>query len=166
MGHVHRPEPTHAAEDIAQRFATAWNSADADALASLFTEDADFVNVVGLWWSSRDRIRSAHEYGFRRIFGDSEMTLTRTTVRRLGEQIAVVHAAWNLTGQTPLGESDTAPRSGVISFVVHQQNGEWLAVAAQNTDRVPGAETLIAGEHGMQPAAYQPLGAHNVRGAK
>lgn len=40
------------------------------ALAALFTEDADFVNVVGLWWTTREQIRDNHAYGFRHMFPD------------------------------------------------------------------------------------------------
>ena len=36
--------------DVAAAFAKAWSKRDADAIADLFVEDADFVNVVGLWW--------------------------------------------------------------------------------------------------------------------
>ncbi|MGJ9371862.1 SgcJ/EcaC family oxidoreductase [Nesterenkonia sp. CF4.4] len=154
---------------IAEGFAHAWNAADADGLAALFVEDADFVNVVGLWWNSRRRIRSAHDYGFRKIFSRSQMRLETVRVRELGESVAVVHALWTLTGQTPApGENhDASPgtRRGVISFTVQRQagtaendDGGWLAVSAQNTDRVPGAETLAAEGESLRPAAYQDLG--------
>ncbi|HJE52243.1 MAG TPA: SgcJ/EcaC family oxidoreductase [Tessaracoccus flavescens] len=46
--------------DIAYAFAHAWSEQDADAVASLFVDDASFVNVVGMWWHSKERIRSAH----------------------------------------------------------------------------------------------------------
>lgn len=35
--------------DVVRGWEAAWNSADADALAALFAEDAEFVNLVGLW---------------------------------------------------------------------------------------------------------------------
>lgn len=158
---------------IAEGFAAAWNSSDAEALAALFVEDADFVNVVGLWWSSRKRIRAAHEYGFRKIFDGSQMHLEKVRVRELGERTAVVHALWTLTGQNPPPEEDSAaapaPRQGVISFTVQRQSGTpdddggWLAVSAQNTDRVPGAETLTASDESLQPTAYQDLNATSHR---
>lgn len=142
-------------EQIAERFAQAWNSADAQALAALFTEDADFVNVVGLWWEDRTRIRQAHDYGFRKIFGVSEMTVERVKLRRLGESAAVVHAEWTLTGQTPQNNRDAGERRGVFSFVLQKGEAGWLAVSAHNTDRIPGSETHISGEDGLSPTTYQ-----------
>jgi uncharacterized protein (TIGR02246 family) len=44
-------------EAVIHGWEDAWNRADADALAELFAEDAEFVNVVGLWWHDRANIR-------------------------------------------------------------------------------------------------------------
>ncbi len=141
--------------EIADRFVEAWNRADAAALAALFAADADFVNVVGLWWENRDRIRQAHEYGFRRIFSDSAMAVQRTKVRRLGESAAVVHVEWTLSGQSPQAGTDPGERSGIFCFVLQKNDDAWLAVSAHNTDRIPGAETHIAGGDGLTPTSYQ-----------
>lgn len=142
-------------EKVAVAFIEAWNRHDADALAELFVPDADFVNVVGLWWRDREKIRIAHDYGFQRIFSNSHMTLRRVAVRHLGADVAVVHGAWTLRGQNSHGEREAGERRGVISFTVQRQSdGEWLAVSAQNTDRINGAETHIATEGSLGAAHY------------
>lgn len=155
----------NAPEQIAEEFARAWNAADAAALAALFAEDADFVNVVGLWWEDRDSIRAAHDYGFHRIFPDSHMQVSGVKVRRLGEQAAMVHTRWRLSGQSLHSTQDGATsgtRGGVFSFVLQvQHDGGWLAVSAHNTDRVPGTETYALAEDersggaGPRPVSYQ-----------
>lgn len=142
---------------IAENFAEAWNDADADALAALFVADADFVNVVGLWWRTREQIRDNHAYGFHHMFPDTTMELEEVTVRALGEDVAVVHAAWRMTRQiTPDGER-AGERNGVLVFTVARRpdNG-WLAVSAQNTDRVPGAQTHVATTSALVPESYGP----------
>ncbi|WP_223881067.1 SgcJ/EcaC family oxidoreductase [Nesterenkonia ebinurensis] len=149
--------PMKEPEEIADRFIQAWNRADAAALAALFAEDADFVNVVGLWWEDRGRIRQAHDYGFRKIFANSEMRVQRTKLRRLGESAAVVHIEWTLVGQSSQGSGEPGERRGVFSFVLQKDDAGWLAVSAHNTDRVPGAETHIAGGDGLAPASYQRI---------
>jgi uncharacterized protein (TIGR02246 family) len=140
---------------IAEDFAAAWNAADPVALAALFVEDADFVNVVGLWWTSRRQIRDNHAYGFKHMFPHTVMALERVTVRELGADVAVVHAGWVMTGQiTPTGET-AGTRRGVITFTtLLQQTGRWLAVSAQNTDAVPGMQTYIATTEGLTPQSY------------
>nr|WP_282447879.1 SgcJ/EcaC family oxidoreductase [Micrococcus sp. JXJ CY 30] len=82
---------------VAEAFAAAWNAADADALADLFAEDADFVNVVGVWWTRRRQIRVNHALGFRWMFAASRLVLGQVRVRELGD-VAVVHAPWTMTG--------------------------------------------------------------------
>jgi uncharacterized protein (TIGR02246 family) len=146
---------TTSPEEVATRFAAAWNAADAGLLSELFTEDADFVNVVGLWWRTRAQIRDNHAYGFRHMFPHTVMTLNKVVARQLGPDVAVVHAAWTLTGQiTPTGET-AGDRSGVLSFTLARQNdGHWLAVSAQNTDRVPGAQTHLATDGTLAPENY------------
>ena len=48
--------------ELLERFAAAWNRHDATALARLFVADADFVNVVGIWWRDRCAIEEAHAF--------------------------------------------------------------------------------------------------------
>lgn len=148
---------TSSPRGIAEAFAAAWNAADPAAVAALFVEDADFVNVVGLWWTNRQQIQFNHAYGFRHMFPDTVMVLDHVRVRELGNDAAVVHAAWTMSGQiTPTGER-AGTRRGVISFTVARQDGgQWLAVSAQNTDAVPGMQTHVAGSEGLAPETYAP----------
>lgn len=71
-------------EQIAEQFAAARNERNAAELAALFADDADFVNVVGLWWGNREDIRRAHDYGLRTFFRDAACSLPRTKMQRLG----------------------------------------------------------------------------------
>jgi uncharacterized protein (TIGR02246 family) len=136
-------------EQIPALFTEAWMQRDADMLASLFTKDAEFVNVVGLWWRNRDDIRAAHAYGFDKIFGESELILRKTTVKYLSDDIAVVHARLRLKNQTPKGEVKAPSlRYNIFSFVVQKIDDHWICVSAHNTDIIPGAETNIVDEEG------------------
>ena len=141
-------------EDIVQAWVEGWNAGDATRLASLFTPDADFVNVVGLWWNNNQDIRQAHDYGFRTIFPGSTILALKTRVRTLGET-AVVHAKWQVHGQiTPEG-SPAGVRNGIFIFVMQKFHNGWLCVAAQNTDIVPGVETHVAGNGSLTPTDYR-----------
>lgn len=144
-------EPT----DIAHGFVEAWNDKDADALAELFTDDADFVNVVALWWEDRRDIRRAHARGFRVMFGSSEMALTRTKLRFLGPDAAVLHAQWEMSGQVAPDGRPVGGRTGVFTFVAVRDDAlGWRAVAAQNTDHIPDAETIVVDEGTARPRSY------------
>jgi uncharacterized protein (TIGR02246 family) len=141
--------PFNRPEAVATLWVEAWMRRDADALAALFDDDADFVNVVGLWWHDRAALRKAHAYGLAVIFPDSTLTLQRVTTKWLRDDVAVVHARMRLTGQTPApGAARPGARTTILSFVVHRRNGRWSCASAQNTDVVPGMETHVAAESG------------------
>lgn len=142
-------------EGIPKLFAKAWNARRADWLASLFVADADFINVVGIWWENRSDIQQAHDYGLRVIFNKSALKVGKVKVKWLSDDCAVVHARMRLSGQTPK-EHWAGLRQNMFLFVLQKQGPYWLAVSAQNTDIVVGAETNVRDEQGaVIPTDYR-----------
>lgn len=141
--------------DVTDGWLAAWNSHDADALTALFVEDADFINVVGMWFRGHGQIRFNHAYGFAHMFGASSMRFAKTKVRELGPDAAIIVAAWELTGQVDPDGTPSGPRTGVLTFVVTRTEAGWRAVSAQNTDRIPDAQTHVASPGGLTPTHYE-----------
>jgi len=135
-------------------FTSAWMARDAQALANLFVADADFVNVVGIWWEERSAIERAHGYALGSFFSQTRLSPGRIKTRMMGEDAAVVHCRFHLSGQTAPDGSAADPRSTIIVFVLTKTEQGWQAVAAQNTDIVPGAETQL-NTGGLKPADYR-----------
>ncbi len=120
-----------------QSFVDAWNQHDMDALAALFTEDADFVNVRGTRWVGRSAIREGHAAAHATIFKNSQLGILELSVRFLKPDVAVARWACELTGQTtPAGEA-VPPRRAIPTFVMTKTHDRWLIVVGQNTDIVP-----------------------------
>ena len=136
-------------ENIPKTFIKAWNLKDAKILAFIFDEDAEFINVTGLWWHDRKSIFEAHDYGLKVIFKDSKLSLRQIKTKYLSSEIAVVNARMHLEGQTPKNGIPAQPRNTIFTFVVHQkEDGNWSCASAQNTDIVPGKEAHIIDEDG------------------
>ena len=141
-------------EDIPRLFVEAWNRRDADALASLFDPDAEFVNVTGLWWHDRASIRKAHAYGLERIFNESTLAVDDLRVKRLSDDVALVHATMTLTGQSAVASiAHPRARTTIFSFIVHRVAEHWMCASAHNTDIVPNMETNVVGDDGTFRAA-------------
>lgn len=141
--------------DLVRAYFQAWEAKDATALGECFVEDADFINVVGLWWTGRRSIVRAQQFGFRHMFGDAKLTLHRVTERRLGDDAAVVIAQWQITGQVDPDRKPVGTRRGVISAtLVRLADGSWLGVTAQNTDIAPAADTNVARDGELTPTSY------------
>ncbi|MBV0911615.1 SgcJ/EcaC family oxidoreductase [Anianabacter salinae] len=144
-----------APEDVAPAFRDAWMARDGDAIAALFVQDADFVNVVGIWWQDRAAIGRAHGYALQSFFADTRLVLGRVKTRRIGGDAAVVHARMILTGQRAPDGTAAGRRVTILSFVMERRGDGWLCVSAQNTDIVPGAETQVAGAEGLAATDYR-----------
>jgi uncharacterized protein (TIGR02246 family) len=125
-------------EEVAAAFAAAWNRHDMPALGALFSEDANFVNVVGMWWRSRAEIEAAHTHTHASIFRDSRLDIGATSVMHLRPGVAAVHATWELTGHTEPDGRPGTPRQGILLFVLTEEAEGWRIRVAQNTDIVPG----------------------------
>ncbi|MBB5516071.1 uncharacterized protein (TIGR02246 family) [Rubricella aquisinus] len=141
--------------DAPHLFVAAWMARDAAALAALFAEDADFVNVTGLWWHDRQAIEKAHHYGLTTFFRDSTLRVGRVNIRDLGD-VAVVQSRMHLSGQIAPDGSTAGDRQNLFTFVLHRQPGGWLIVTAQNTDIAPGKETHLVTRGDMRAVDYRP----------
>src|SRR6478752_8753614 len=91
---VTNSKPDH----VATAFANAWNRHDMNEFASLFTSDANFVNVVGIWWKNRSEIEAAHRATHETMFRDSRLEGDVSSVVDLAPGLASVHYVWTLTG--------------------------------------------------------------------
>jgi uncharacterized protein (TIGR02246 family) len=136
-------------QEIPNTFIKAWNLKDPKMLASIFDKDAEFINVTGLWWHDRDSIFKAHDYGLKVIFKNSELSLRKTKVKYLSDNIAVINARVHLEGQTDLNGKKGEARNTIFTFVVHKkEDGNWSCASAQNTDIVPEMETHVMDQAG------------------
>jgi uncharacterized protein (TIGR02246 family) len=151
--------PHGSPEDIPALFARAWNERDPNALASLFDEDAEFVNVAGLCWHDRESIRKAHAHWRERVMSSSTLTTGQMKVKRLSSDVAVVHARMTLSGDDPAGDlMPHGERATIVSFVVHRAGDRWLCASAHNTDVIPLPETTAVAGSGVFGLASQPSG--------
>lgn len=141
--------------EVVARWQEAWNAGDADGLADLFADDAEFVNVVGLWWHDKESIRAAHAFGFAKMFPGSTMTMATPRVRRIGSDGAVVNCRWHLRGQVSPSGEPAGDREGIITFVLERRGSGWITVAAQNTDIQRGTQTHITTPAGRSTIYYE-----------
>lgn len=125
------------ATDIAGAFVDAWNRHDMNALAGLFADDADFVNVVGMWWKNREEIFQAHQFSHGNMFKDSRLEAKATSLKLLRPGVASLHMTWELVGMKGMDGSPVPPRTGILVFIATEDNGRWTVRTAQNTDIVP-----------------------------
>lgn len=123
---------------VVQAFADTWNRHDMEAFARLFAADAEFVNVVGLWWKGRAEIKQAHEVTHATMFKDSRLTILETSVRFPLPQLAIARSRWRLEGHVAPDGQSLPPRTGVLVNTLTLDGGRWTIIDSQNTDIVEG----------------------------
>jgi uncharacterized protein (TIGR02246 family) len=148
--------PQRSPEDIPGLFVRAWNARDADALASLFDEDAEFVNVTGLRWHDREAIRKAYADDLERMVNRSTLATVDTKVKLLSPDVAVVHTRMTRSDEAAGAAVPPEPRATIVSFVVHRMGDRWLCASAHNTDVLPNLGTTIGGDAAAFGTASYP----------
>jgi len=123
--------PMKRPEDVADEFQKAWNSHEMAALASLFCDDATFVNRFGHYVRGVQEIVSLHEPIHETIYSDSTMENEVISTIALGDDAAVVHCWSRLT----VGEAHPAGPHAVdtvILAVLRLQSNGWHIQALEN----------------------------------
>jgi uncharacterized protein (TIGR02246 family) len=127
-----------AVTQVVNRFAECWNKHDMHAFGELFAPDAEFVNVVGLWWKGREEIRRAHEFTHAGMFKNSTLTISDVAVRFPAPGIAIARSRWILEGHVAPDGAELPPRTGILLNVLAGHEGAWWIIDAQNTDIIEG----------------------------
>jgi uncharacterized protein (TIGR02246 family) len=121
-------------ERLTTGFTDCWNRHDIVKFAQLFARDADFVNVVGMWWKNRQEIEQAHAYSHATFFKNSRLSGEIAGLKFPRPDVATVHVLWELVGQVEPDGSVGQPRKGILLLVCVKNDGAWLIHSAQNTD--------------------------------
>lgn len=124
---------------VATAFVEAWNRHDMADLASLFSADAQFVNIVGIWWKGAHEIKAAHEATHRAMFRESRLDVLRSDVRRPSADVALVRMHWRLSGHRGPDNESLPARTGYLLHVLHRTVNGWRIIDTQNTDIIEGA---------------------------
>jgi len=119
----------------------AWNAHDMKAYVSYMTEDADWVNVVGMWWKGRDQVYRAHEAYHRTIFKNRQLHEPEiVSLRSITSYVVIatiIQAADGFT--TPDGRVEP-PGRATLTEVFVRRDGKWLLTEGHNTTIVEAAQ--------------------------
>lgn len=124
------------------RQAEAWNEHDARAWCESFTEDAEFVNILGMLFHGRAQIEARHAELFRGIFSRSQVTVITRKVVSLGPTSALAETVHELRGyeRLPPGIRATEPDGTLrtrLKYVLGLEADGWRIRSAQNTAVLP-----------------------------
>jgi uncharacterized protein (TIGR02246 family) len=108
---------------------TAWTTGDAKALAAVYTMDADYASSTGFTANGRAEIEQAYVGQFSGVYKGTSLALTITNVRFLTPDVALVNAAFEVTGLRGPGGQLAPPRKGMNTSILIRTRGQWLMTA-------------------------------------
>lgn len=120
---------------VSQAFLTAYNAGDADAIATLFTEQGEFISVDGMVYQGRAAIREEFAASF--AVAKSELTAEVTSVRLVAPNTAIEDGSATITP-----EAGPAVISNYCAVYV-KQNDQWMLASLRDME----SEPLNAGEN-------------------
>jgi uncharacterized protein (TIGR02246 family) len=114
-----------------QRLMDGWNRGSAEAFATPFADEFDFIAFDGVRFRRREELVNFHEPLFRTHLRGTRLVGAVTDIRFLGKNAAVLHAEG---GTIPRGKAHPAPeRNSIQTLVAQKSDGRWELVAFQNT---------------------------------
>ena len=123
---------------LVKRFAEATNAKDVKAFGSVFAEDGEFTNPVGMSVKGRTAIEQFHRALFseanRPSFAHAHLKILGTSVRFVRSDVVTVDVKWEQTGAISPEGKPWGTRRGILSWVVTQDNGKWLIAVWHNLE--------------------------------
>jgi uncharacterized protein (TIGR02246 family) len=116
-----------ALDALAQKYTESWNAGDAAGCASIYSEDADVVDFMGMSAKGKAAIQESLTTTLGTYPGSS-IVLVRTGIHPVSADVAVSDGTWEITGAQP---AEGVPTKGFYTVVVAKQGDAWLLVAGR-----------------------------------
>ncbi|PZP28753.1 MAG: hypothetical protein DI603_18935 [Roseateles depolymerans] len=128
-------EPSNGVEAARRTVAdleSAWNRHDMAAYAALLHDDAEWVNVVGMYWRGKAQIMKAHIAFHETIFKDCRLEGRDLTVREVAPD--TVTAVWTHQQDAYRSPSGTLHEKTLnrMTLVLTRHDGRWRISNVQN----------------------------------
>jgi uncharacterized protein (TIGR02246 family) len=119
-----------ALHEMVYHLEAAWNAADGQSFAEAFAEDADFIHILGGYYTGRAAIEAGHRMIFGTIYRGSTVRYSVEKIRFVRPDVAIVYLRQYLQFQDGGSASDLEARPTIIA---EKREGKWQFAHMQNT---------------------------------
>jgi uncharacterized protein (TIGR02246 family) len=136
MSLVSQSNAASADEDVratVRTFERGWNSHDMNILFQAFTPDAEWINVVGMWWRGLADVKRAHRVYHETFFKDTPLHIEAMQVRFMTADTAIAVVRWKKGSFLPPDGLRRPEGRDLMSLFLVKQAGRWLIAHGHNT---------------------------------
>jgi uncharacterized protein (TIGR02246 family) len=129
-----KPENSSAVELVIDKFEECWNQKDAVNMTALFTQDAEFIDIMGQVALGQDKIKKMHEFVFQKVMKHAIMSHDILYVRDIDFENTLVTIKWTTTGHTDKENKQMPDRKGIMQIILSGTSTDLLIALVQNFD--------------------------------
>jgi len=127
-------ESTERIQTKMNEFLQAWNLKDLQQFGELFTEEAEFTDVVGQVALGKQAIIEQHRFPFGRVMKDARLSFIEAYIRNVGDDLIILSGTWQVEGsQTPDGKP-LPTRTGTIQIIWKKLRSDYKIILVHNVD--------------------------------
>lgn len=134
------PADEQAIRVVVRDYRASWNRHDIAAMADLFAEEAQWVNIVGWYWPTKRAVVAGHEAIHRSFFQATDIELAEVDIRSIAPGVAVAVVLLKVGPFTPPDGIPRPESEDRLSFILTQQAGKWRIAHGHNTVIDPAAQ--------------------------
>lgn len=122
-----------AIRDLYTEFVKDWNKHDVAAMSGRWSVDGDHVEPDGTVAKGKEDVTALFtaQHGKGGVFADSNLQLTVKSVWMISDTIALVDAAYTLTGAKLPSGTVIPAREGMLTAILLQEKSTWAIVASR-----------------------------------
>jgi uncharacterized protein (TIGR02246 family) len=123
--------------ELARTQADAWEAGDGTAFAATFTEDADFVSVIGEFIQGRTELGEVMQQGFDGFMKGTRLSKPKVTTIRFpapGVAVMITSGVWVIRSDA---DEERPERLSIQTRTAVRRDGTWLFTSFQNTRIAP-----------------------------
>jgi len=128
------PQDTEAIEATIESFVSTWNNKNPEAFGTLFTEDAEFTDVIGQTAIGKEAIIRQHVFPIESVMKKATLEMKDAYARAISDTFAVVSALWKVEGSMTPDQRPLPTRHGVVQIILERNGDGFLIKLVHNSD--------------------------------
>ena len=139
-------ETTNEILTLLNQFVTNWNSKDLKLFGSVFTEDAEYIDIVGQIAVGKTDVMEQHRFPFEVVNKIAVFTMDDLYIRTIADNLVMVTGSWVCENSTTPKGDILPTRKGVIQVICRNENNEWKIRLVHNTDLTQAYNGIVTNQ--------------------